>query len=157
VTEEVTGIDIVREQLRIAAGEPISFTQDDVVLNGHAVECRINAEDPERDFMPSPGKVDVWVPPQGTGVRVDTFLQPGAFVQPYYDSMIAKVITHAATRAEALDLMDRALARLRVEGISTTTPLQRSIIGDERFRTEPIHTRWLEEVFLPGRLKETHS
>jgi acetyl-CoA carboxylase biotin carboxylase subunit len=155
VTEAVTGIDIVREQLRIAAGQPISFAQQDVVVTGHAVECRINAEDPERDFAPSPGTVGVWVPPQGAGIRVDTFMHPGARVQPYYDSLIAKVITHAATRAEALALMDRALSRLRVEGISTTTPLQRSIITDPRFGTEPIHTRWLEEVFLPGRTEES--
>ncbi|MCR1783686.1 ATP-grasp domain-containing protein [Nocardioides carbamazepini] len=154
VTEEVTGIDIVREQLRIAAGRPISFAQEDVTISGHAVECRINAEDPGRDFLPSPGRVDVWVAPQGHGIRVDTFLQPGAVVQPHYDSMVAKVITHAASRTEALALMDRALARLRVEGIRTTTDLQRAIVSDERYRSEPIHTRWLEDVFLPGNLHE---
>ncbi|MCU1537860.1 MAG: acetyl-CoA carboxylase, biotin carboxylase [Humibacillus sp.] len=157
VTEEVTGIDIVREQLRIAAGAPISFGQDEVTITGHAIECRINAEDPARDFLPSPGTIDVWVEPQGAGIRVDTFMQPGARVLPYYDSMIAKVIVHAATRIEALALMDRALTRLKVEGIKTTTPLQRSIISDERFRSDLIHTRWLEEVFLPGHTQETPS
>jgi acetyl-CoA carboxylase biotin carboxylase subunit len=155
VTEEVTGIDIVREQLRIAAGETVSFSQDEVVITGHAVECRINAEDPERDFLPSPGTVDVWVEPQGAGIRVDTFMHAGARVQPYYDSMIAKVITHAADRDAALTLMDRALGRLRAEGIATTTLLQRSIISDEGFRTDLIHTRWLEEVFLPNRTQES--
>lgn len=155
VTEEVTGVDIVREQLRIAAGRQISFAQGDVVIAGHAVECRINAEDPDRDFLPSPGRVEVWVPPQGEGIRVDTFLQPGAVVQPYYDSMIAKVITRAPSRGEALALMERALARLRAEGIRTTTDLQRAIVGDERYRSEPIHTRWLEDVFLPGILQES--
>ena len=156
VTEQVTGIDIVRAQLRIAAGEPIGFHQEDVMLAGHAVECRINAEDPEADFLPCPGTIQTWVPPQGTGIRIDTFVQPGARVQPYYDSMIAKVIAHGATRVEALELMGRALARLKVEGVRTTTPLQRAIITDPRFRAEPIHTRWLEDVFLPGR-KETDA
>jgi acetyl-CoA carboxylase biotin carboxylase subunit len=156
VTEEVTGIDIVRTQLRVADGQPIDFAQEDVVISGHSIECRINAEDPERDFMPSPGTVAAWVPPQGAGIRIDTFVQPGARVEPYYDSMIAKVIVHADDRAAALELMDRALGKLRVEGVRTTTPLQRAIICDPRFQAEPIHTRWLEEVFLPGQ-KESQT
>ncbi|MFF2846093.1 acetyl/propionyl/methylcrotonyl-CoA carboxylase subunit alpha [Streptomyces sp. NPDC058001] len=156
VTEQVTGVDIVRAQLRIAAGEPIGFRQEDVTLTGHAVECRINAEDPDADFLPSPGTIETWVPPLGTGIRIDTFVQPGARVQPYYDSMIAKVIAQGATRAEALELMGRALARLKVEGVRTTTPLQHALVTDPRFRAEPIHTRWLEDVFLPGR-KETEA
>ena len=154
VTEQVTGIDIVREQLRIAAGLPLSFAHREVTISGHAVECRINAEDPERGFLPSPGTVDVWVPPQGAGIRIDTFVQPGAVVQPYYDSMIAKVITHGPSRAEALSLMERALARLRIAPIRTTTDLQRAIVSDERYRSYPIHTRWLEDVFLPGLVQE---
>ena len=148
VTEQVTGIDIVRTQLKVAAGEPLPFAQSDVRLDGHSIECRINAEDPERDFLPTPGTVTTWVPPQGAGIRVDTFVQPGARVQPYYDSMIAKVITHGATRAEALQLMRRALARFRIEGVHTTIGLQQAIVADEQFASEPIHTRWLEEVFL---------
>jgi acetyl-CoA carboxylase biotin carboxylase subunit len=157
VTEEVTGVDIVRTQLRVAAGEPLPFAQEDVTITGHSVECRINAEDPDLGFLPSPGTIDVWVPPQGVGIRIDTFVQPGTHVQPYYDSMIAKVITHGATRDQALDLMRRALARLRVEGVRTTKSLQESIITDPRFSAEPIHTRWLEEVFLAADEKETQG
>lgn len=148
VTEQVTGIDIVRTQLKVAAGEPLPFTQSDVRLDGHSIECRINAEDPGRDFLPTPGVITTWVPPQGAGVRVDTFMQPGARVQPYYDSLIAKVITHGATREEALQLMRRALARFRIEGVCTTIGLHQAILADAEFASEPIHTRWLEEVFL---------
>ena len=117
----------------------------------------INAEDPDLGFLPSPGTIDVWVPPQGAGIRIDTFVQPGTLVQPYSDSMIAKVITHAASRTEALDLMRLALARFHIEGVRTTKTLQESIISSPRFGAEPIHTRWLDEVFLAADEKEKQT
>ncbi|MEU7810881.1 biotin carboxylase N-terminal domain-containing protein [Pseudonocardia sp. NPDC049154] len=150
VSEMVSGIDIVREQLRVAAGLPLSFTQEDVVLSGHAVEIRINAEDPERNFLPTPGTITRWAIPAGTGVRVDTFAHPGAVVSPYYDSLVAKVITHAPTRAEAVDLMVRVLRGSRIEGISTTIPLQLAVLESPAFRASPVTTRWLEEEYLPA-------
>ena len=149
VTEMVTGIDIVRAQLRIARGEPLGFSQDDVVLSGHSIECRINAEDPRADFLPNPGRIDEWVVPQGVGVRVDTYVQPGVTIPPFYDSMVAKVIVHGRDRRDALTLMGRALAHLRVGGIVTTTPLHQAIVAEPEFVDQPITTRWLEESFLP--------
>ena len=150
VTEMVTGIDIVREQIRVARGEALSFRQEDVVITGHAIECRINAENVDAGFLPSPGVVTAWTPPIGSGIRVDTFMHDGAVIPPFYDSLIAKVIAHAPSRAEAIALMDRALGKLTVEGVATTTPLHRSIMQNERFRTSPITTKWIEEEFLPS-------
>jgi acetyl-CoA carboxylase biotin carboxylase subunit len=149
VTEMVTGVDIVRAQLRIAQGEPLWFTQSEVAISGHSIECRINAEDPRANFMPNPGLVTEWVAPQGEGIRVDTFVQSGVLIPPHYDSMVAKLIVHAVDRPAALRLMARALDRLRIGGLSTTAPLHRSIVEDEGFSTQPITTRWIEESFLP--------
>jgi acetyl-CoA carboxylase biotin carboxylase subunit len=154
VSEMVSGIDIVREQLRVAAGLPLSFTQADVVLDGHAVEIRINAEDPERNFLPTPGTITRWAIPAGAGVRVDTFAYPGAVVSPYYDSLVAKVITHAPSRAEAIALMTRVLKGTRIEGISTTIPLQLAVLESPAFQASPVTTRWLEEEYLPAHEKE---
>jgi acetyl-CoA carboxylase, biotin carboxylase subunit len=148
VSEMVSGIDIVREQLRVAAGLPLSFTQADVVLAGHAVEIRINAEDPARNFLPTPGTITRWAIPAGSGVRVDTFAYPGAAVSPYYDSLVAKVICHAPTRAEAVEKMVRVLRGSRIEGISTTIPLQLAVLETPEFRAGPVTTRWLEEEYL---------
>lgn len=150
VTEMVTGVDIVREQLRIARGEPLSFTQDEVVLRGHAIECRINAEDPRNGFLPTPGRIERWTVPQGEGVRVDTYVHDGAVVAPWYDSLIAKVIVHGGDRAEALDLMRRVLARVEAEGISTTVEVHQAILDHPEFVRSPVTTRWLEERFLPA-------
>jgi len=150
VTEAVTGIDIVREQLRVAAGEPLSFSQADVELRGHAIECRINAEDPAAGFVPSPGTVTGWLPPAGTGVRVDTHIREGDEIPPYYDSLVAKVIVHAPDRAAALELMRRALGRFRIDGVTTTLPLHRDLMSDDRFVRDAVTTRWVEEDFLPG-------
>ena len=150
VTEEVTGIDIVREQLRIAQGEPLSFTQDEVSLSGHAIECRINAENARGGFIPSPGTITRWTAPQGTGIRLETYAFEGAVIPPYYDSLIAKLIVHASSRAEAVDLMARALKKMDVRGIDTTIDLQSAIFADHEFQTSPITTKWLEEKFLPG-------
>ncbi|MEI6251100.1 MAG: acetyl-CoA carboxylase biotin carboxylase subunit, partial [Actinomycetes bacterium] len=156
VTEAVTGIDIVREQIRIARGEVLSFAQSDVKIVGHAVECRINAENVSEDFRPSPGLITDWVVPSGTGIRVDTCVFPGAVVSPYYDSLIAKIITHAENRESAISLMSRALAKLQVGGISTTADLHIDIMNHEYFRTTPITTKWLEESFLPNRSSNAH-
>lgn len=157
VTEMVTGVDIVREQLRIARGERLSFTQDEIVVSGHSVECRINAENPRRDFLPAPATITNWTPPLGAGVRVDTYAENDAAIPPYYDSMIAKVIVHAADRPAALALMHRALSRMRIDGPATTTPLHLALLGDERFRAGPITTKWLEECFLPDWFEENAS
>jgi acetyl-CoA carboxylase, biotin carboxylase subunit len=148
VTEMVTGVDIVGEQLRIAAGEPLSIGQADVRVDGHAIECRINAEDPRNGFLPSPGTVTRWVPPNASRIRVDSHVQPGYEVSPYYDSLLAKVIVWGPDRAAALELMRRGLDRFRIEGVKTTVPLLADIVADPAFAAGPVTTRWLETEFL---------
>jgi len=148
VTEMVTGIDLIKEQLRVAAGEPISFGQDDLKLQGHAVECRINAEDPDT-FAPSPGKIRTFHVPGGPGIRVDTACYAEAFVPPYYDSMIAKVIAHGNTRGEAILRMRRALESFVVEGIRTNVKLQQRILTDEDFVRGRLSTRFMERFVAP--------
>ena len=145
VSEMVTGRDLVQEQLRIAGGQGLSVTQDDVVLTGHAIECRINAEDPARDFVPVPGAVTRWRVPEGEGVRMDSHIYEGAVIPPFYDSMIGKLIVHADTRDAAIDRMLGALDTFEVEGVPTTIPLHRAILRDPAFRANTIHTRWLEQ------------
>lgn len=149
VTEMITGVDIVREQLRVAGGAPLSFRQDDVALSGHAIECRVNAEVPEEGFRPSPGRLERWVAPPGTYVRVDTHCYPGYLVPPYYDSLLAKVIAWGADRDEAVRRMDHALAHLRVEGVATTVPFHQAVIRHPDFVARRVNTRWVEEVFIP--------
>jgi len=148
VTEVVTGIDLIKEQIRIAAGEPISFTQDDVRINGHAIECRVNAEDPET-FAPSPGRIRTFHPPGGPGVRVDTHCHSEAFVPPYYDSMIAKVIARGNTRGEAILRMRRALESFVIEGIRSNISLQQRIVSEEDFVRGRIHTGFMERFAPP--------
>jgi acetyl-CoA carboxylase biotin carboxylase subunit len=144
VTEMVTLADIVRNQIRIATGENIGYTQDEVQIVGHSIECRINAEDPVK-FTPSPGKITAFNIPGGPGVRVDTAVYPGYVVPPYYDSMIAKLIVHARTRELAIARMQRALDMLVVEGIKTTIPLHQKIMADEKFRKGEFSTKFMEE------------
>ncbi|CDM66143.1 acetyl-CoA carboxylase biotin carboxylase subunit [Pyrinomonas methylaliphatogenes] len=144
VTEMVTLADIVRNQIRIAEGEELGFAQDDVIIVGHAIECRINAEDP-LTFAPSPGLITACNLPGGPGVRVDTAIYPGYVVPPYYDSMIAKVIVHARTRELAIARMRRALEAMVVEGIKTTIPLHLRIMDDPRFRSGDFSTKFMEE------------
>ena len=148
VTEEVTGRDLVAEQIRIAAGEPISFTQDEVRFSGHAIECRINAEDASLNFTPRPGRLQTWSVPEGEGIRVDTHCYRGYVVPPYYDSLLAKVITHGADRNQALDRMGAALGRLDVSGVPTTAPFHRQVLAHDDFRSGRVTTRWVEETFL---------
>lgn len=142
ITEEITGVDLVREQLRIADGEPLSLRQEDIRFSGHAIECRINAEDPSQNFFPSPGRISVLEWPDG--VRVDSGFQAGDVVVPYYDSMIAKIVVHAATRPEAIAAMRTALAAVRVEGIATTIPLHLRLLKDPDFRDTAHHTKTIE-------------
>ncbi len=144
VTEMITGIDIVREQLLIAGGEPLSFTQKDVVFRGHAFECRINAED-ATTFLPSPGTVTAYHPPGGNGVRVDSHLYNGYRVPPFYDSLIAKIITHGRDRASALARMRTALDELVVEGIKTNTDLHRNLVRDGDFQRGGVNIHYLEK------------
>ena len=151
----VTGVDIVRQKLRIAAGEPLPFDQDSVTIRGHSLECRLNAEDPRRDFAPNPGRLAEWTPPAGEGIRVDTFAEAGAMIPPYYDSMIAKLIVHAADRDTAIELMRRAIARTRVAGVTTTAPLHDAILAHPDFAASPVTTRWLESVFMGPWLAES--
>jgi acetyl-CoA carboxylase biotin carboxylase subunit len=144
VTEMVTVVDIVRNQIRIARGEKLGFTQEEIEIFGHAIECRINAEDPVK-FTPSPGKITGLNLPGGPGVRVDTAVYPGYVVPPYYDSMIAKLIVHARTREAAIARMRRALEAMVVEGIKTTIPLHLKIMNDERFQKGEFSTKFMEE------------
>jgi acetyl-CoA carboxylase biotin carboxylase subunit len=143
VTELVTGIDIVKEQIRIAAGERLSFKQGDVTFNGHAIECRINAEHPET-FAPSPGTVRAFSVPGGPGVRVDTFAHAECVVPPYYDSLIAKVMTHGRDRQEAIARMRRTLEMSVVEGIHTLIPLHLRIMADPDFAAGRLSTAFME-------------
>ena len=149
VTEMVTGIDIVRAQLAIAGGDRLPVRQSDVLLRGHAVEVRVNAEDPRQDFAPVPGLVSRWVEPVGGGLRIDTHVFGGYRIPPHYDSLLAKVIAHGPDREAALDRLDRGLAHLVIEGVPTTAELLRAVLGAEEFRAERHHTRWIEQEFLP--------
>ena len=153
VTEMVTLTDIVRNQIRIAEGEPLGFGQDDVIMVGHAIECRINAESPET-FIPSPGTITTFNLPGGPGVRVDTYVYPGYRVPPFYDSMIAKVIVHARTRELAIARMRRALEAMVIEGIKTTIPLHLKIMNDPDFQAGNISTRFLEDFLAEKGVKE---
>jgi len=144
VTELITGVDIVKEQLRIAAGEKLSLRQEDLVIRGHAIECRINAEDP-RTFMPSPGKVGLWHPPGGPGIRVDSHLYSGYTVPPFYDSLIAKVIAYGDNRDSAITRMSIALSEMVVEGVKTNIPLHRELCQDAAFLQGGTDIHYLEK------------
>ena len=144
VTELVTGQDLVAEQIRIAAGEALSFEQSDIVFRGHAIECRINAEDPER-FVPSPGTISLYHPPGGPGVRVDSHVYTGYVVPPYYDSMIGKIITWGETRDTAIARMQTALGEMVIEGIKTNISLQQRLMKDEAFRQGGANIHYLEQ------------
>ncbi|WP_313786884.1 acetyl-CoA carboxylase biotin carboxylase subunit [Paenibacillus larvae] len=133
VTEMITGVDLIKEMIHIAEGVPLSFTQEDVVINGWSIECRINAEDPDRGFMPSPGKVDFYLPPGGVGVRVDSAVYPGYRISPHYDSMVAKLIVWGATRDEAIARMRRALDEFAVDGVHTIIPFHEKLLQHNGF------------------------
>ena len=143
VTEMVCGVDLVKEQLRVAAGEPLGYDQSEIRFHGHAIECRITAEDPET-FAPSPGRVGTYHAPGGLGVRVDSALYSGYAVPPHYDSLIAKLVVHGATRPEAIARLRRSLAEMVVDGINTTLPLHRAIVEDPQFQSGDYDIHWLE-------------
>jgi acetyl-CoA carboxylase biotin carboxylase subunit len=144
VTEMITGVDLVAEGLRIAGGEALRLTQRDITARGHAIEVRINAEDPARDFAPFPGVVGALRVPGGPGVRFDSMLYPGYQVPPFYDSLLAKLIVHAETREAAITRLQRALSELRIEGMKTTKPLFQALASDPAVQAGAVHTRWLE-------------
>ena len=150
VTEEVTGIDLIEEQLRIAGGGGLSVAQEDIALTGHAIEFRINAEAPERNFTPSPGLIDAWCAPEGQGIRIDSHCRAGAFVSPFYDSMIAKLIVRAGDRTQAVERMAGALDAFRIGGIDTNLAFQARLVRHPDFAANRLNTRWLEDVFMPS-------
>ncbi len=149
VTEYVTGIDLVKEQIRVAAGLPLSFTQNDIKIKGHSIECRINAEDPEK-FTPSPGTITAFNPPGGLGVRLETAAYTQYVIPPYYDSLIAKLIVHADTRADAIMRMQRALNEFIIEGVKTTIPMHKKILDDPDFQSGNISTKFMERYNNPA-------
>jgi len=148
VTEEVTGIDLIKEQIRIASGEELGYRQKDIPQLGHAIECRINAEDPERNFAPSPGLISELRIPGGPGVRVDSHAYAGYRIPPNYDSMIGKLIVHRRTRSEAISAMKRALNEFHVAPIKTTIPLHLRIMDDQHFQSGDVDTGFVERVLL---------
>ncbi len=150
VTEEITGIDLIKEQLKIASGEPLAFSQEDVKFCGHAIECRVNAENPQTNFTPSPGKVDIYCPPGGMGVRVDSHVYSGFTISPYYDSMIAKLIVRAPTREEAIAKCERALDEFIIEGVHTSIPFAKFLLGSKEFVEGKYDTGYIERVMKSG-------
>jgi acetyl-CoA carboxylase biotin carboxylase subunit len=146
VTEMISGMDLVKEQIRIAAHDPLRLSQTDIQFNGHAIECRINAECPEADFQPCPGRITQWNPPTGIGIRVDSHCYPGYFISPYYDSLMGKLITAGKDRAQAIERMQYALAHFIVAGVDTNIPFHQFILNQPDYRQGQIHTRWIENV-----------
>jgi len=145
VTEMITGVDLIKEMIRVAEGEPLSFRQEDIRLNGWSIECRINAEDPERNFMPSAGQIQFYLPPGGLGVRIDSAAYPGYVISPHYDSMIAKLIVWGETREDAIARMRRALAEFAIEGIHTTIPFHLKLLQHRKFLSGNHDIKFLEE------------
>ena len=150
VTEMVTGVDLIAEQIKIAGGDNLGFTQDEIQLNGHAIECRINAEDPSHNFRPSPGKITGWLPPGGPGVRVDSHVYTGYEIPPFYDSLIGKLIVWGKDRNTAIKRMNRALNECAVTGIPTTINFHLSLLNKRKFMEGKIHTKYVEEELLPN-------
>jgi acetyl-CoA carboxylase, biotin carboxylase subunit len=146
VSEMVTSVDLIQEQILVAAGEPLSVSQDDVVLRGPSIECRVNAEDPDRDFAPAAGRLDVYVAPGGPWTRVDSHCYPGWTIAPFYDSLIAKLIVWGPDRQAAIARMERALSEFQIDGrgVKTTIPFHLRVLADERFRCGDVSTDFLE-------------
>jgi acetyl-CoA carboxylase biotin carboxylase subunit len=157
VTEAITGIDLVKEQIRLAAGEKLGYGQDSIKFSGAAIECRINAEDPDRNFMPSPGKIESLYFPGGPNVRVDSHIYPGYVIPPYYDSLIAKVITHGKNRTEAIQIMLRALKEMEIGPIKTTVSLHERILNRPRFRQGRVTTNFIESLSLSSTVEEAEA
>ena len=151
ITEEVTGIDLIKQQILVAMGEPLKLSQGDIKISGHAIECRINAEDPWNDFRPSPGKIDMYFAPGGRGVRLDSHAYAGYTIPTHYDSMIAKLITFGTSRRDAMDKMNRALDEYIIEGIKTTIPFEKAVLHDPEFCRGVYSTNFVEELLGGGR------
>jgi acetyl-CoA carboxylase biotin carboxylase subunit len=151
ITEEVTGIDLVKQQILIAMGEPLRISQEDITMTGHAIECRINAENPYADFIPSPGRVDMYYAPGGYGVRIDSHVYAGYTIPPTYDSMIAKLITTGKDRREAIARMSRALGEYMITGVKTTIPIEQAIMRDPNFRRGKYATNFIENLLANRR------
>jgi acetyl-CoA carboxylase biotin carboxylase subunit len=149
VTEMVTGFDLIAEQLRIAGGEPLSMRQEDVKLRGHAIECRINAEDPQQNFRPAPGRITGWLPPGGPGVRVDSHVYTGYEIPPFYDSLIGKLIVWGVDREAAIKRMRRALSECAITGIPTTIEFHLALLDRPEFQRGDLHTKFVEQEMLP--------
>jgi acetyl-CoA carboxylase biotin carboxylase subunit len=152
VTEQITGIDLVKEQFGVAVGNPLSFEQKDVNFVGHAIECRINAESPENNFLPSPGKIVEWIAPEGDNIRLDSHCFPGYLVPPFYDSLLGKIIVKGSSRSEAIEEMSAALRRFQISGIHTNIPFHRQILDHPDYQKGEINTRWIE-----NRLAKEHN
>ena len=150
VTEMVTGVDLIAEQIKIAAGQNLEFNQEQIQLNGHAIECRINAEDPTHNFRPSPGRITGWLPPGGPGVRVDSHVYTGYEIPPFYDSLIGKLIVWGKDRNTAIKRMNRALNECAVTGIPTTINFHLNLLEKQKFKEGKIHTKYVEEELLPN-------
>ena len=150
VTEAVTGVDLVKQQILLAGGAPLALAQEDIRFSGHAIECRINAEDPKMGFMPKPGVLEECVLPAGPGIRVDSHVFPGYKLPPYYDSLLAKVIAWGQSRDEALARMRRALAEFRIEGVPTTIAFHQRLLSDPEFLAGNVHTRYVREAMYAG-------
>ena len=157
VSEMITGTDLIQMQLNVAGGEGLAVRQTDVATKGHAIEVRIIAEDPERNFAPSPGRITRWWPPHGPGIRLDTAMEEGALVPPFYDSMIAKLIVHAGDRPAAVTLLGDALDRFAIGGIATNLGLLRTIVTHPDFIENRVNTRWLETTLLPSLAKRKEA
>jgi acetyl-CoA carboxylase biotin carboxylase subunit len=153
VTEMVTGFDLVKEQLKAASGLPLSFKQEDIILKGHSIECRINAEDPDRNFLPCPGKIDAYIAPGGNGVRVDSHCYPGYSIPPFYDSLVSKLIVWGKDRDEAMQRMNRALDEYAITGIKTTIPFHQKVLANAHFRRGEVSTDFIEKHMTPHEVK----
>jgi acetyl-CoA carboxylase biotin carboxylase subunit len=149
VTEMITGIDLIKEQIRVASGMKLSYKQSDVEFRGHAIECRINAEDPDRNFLPSPGRVDAYIAPGGPGVRVDSHCYPGYSIPPHYDSLLSKLIVWGSDRAEAIQRMQRALDEYAITGVRTTIPFHQRVLAHPAFQAGDVHTDFIEKHMSP--------
>ena len=153
VTEACTGIDLIKEQIRIAAGEKLSVSQEDIQFRGHSIECRINAEDSERGFLPSPGRIDAYITPGGPGVRVDSHCYPGYMIPPFYDSLVSKLVVWGRDRQEAIQRMQRALDEYAITGIKTTIPFHQQVLSHSVFQNGEATTDFIEKYMTPNKVK----
>jgi acetyl-CoA carboxylase biotin carboxylase subunit len=150
VTEMITGTDLIKEQIRVASGMPLSWKQEDIEFRGHSIECRINAEDPARNFLPSPGRIDAYIAPGGPGVRVDSHCYPGYSIPPHYDSLVSKLIVWGSDRTEAIQRMQRALDEYAITGIRTTIPFHQKVLAHPAFQKGDVHTDFIEKHMTPS-------